>query len=337
MQTNSPKTSLRVAVLHGGGYVGMWMIELLLRHPEVSLKWVTSRSGAGRPVYSVHPTLFGKTSLLFSAPEEVDYNEVDVVFITAEHKQGVYVVMNLLEQGYKGKIIDLSADFRFEDASLYPTWFGYEHPAPDLLPLFQYGLVEVYETLIRESRYVANPGCFATALNLALYPLSGSLSGTHFHITAMTGASGSGNKASAGTHFPNRNGNVRTYKVLNHQHQPEILQTCGAETRFSFVPVSGPWTYGIWASIQFSAEVTKKQLDEWYYEAYGNQPGIRLWPSLPELLPVVGTPFCDLGTAAGKREGVVVVAIDNLWKGAASQAIQNMNLMTGLPVMKGLL
>ncbi|MBL7978769.1 MAG: N-acetyl-gamma-glutamyl-phosphate reductase [Bacteroidetes Order II. Incertae sedis bacterium] len=337
MQTNSPKPSIQAAVLHGGGYVGMWMIELLLRHPEVSLKWVTSRSGAGRPIHSVHPTLFGKTDLLFSAPEAVDYNELDVVFITAEHKQGVYVVMNLLEKGYNGKIIDLSADFRFQNASLYSTWFGYEHPAPDVLPLFQYGLVEIYEAQIRESRYVANPGCFATALNLALYPLSRSLPETHFHITAMTGASGSGNKASAGTHFPNRSGNVRTYKVLNHQHQPEILQTCGVETMFSFVPVSGPWTYGIWASIQFSAEVTKKQLDEWYLEAYGNQPGIRLWPSLPELLPVVGTPFCDLGTAAGKREGVVVVAIDNLWKGASSQAIQNMNLMTGLPVMKGLL
>lgn len=328
---------IKAAVLHGGGYVGMWMIELLLRHPEVNLSCVTSRSGAGSPLHAAHPTLFGKTNLLFSAPEAVDYHDFDVVFITAEHKQGVFVVMELLKQGYQGKIIDLSADFRFDDAALYPKWFGYEHPAPDLLPLFQYGLVEVYEAQIRESTYVANPGCFATALNLALYPLANALPQTHFHLTAMTGASGSGNKASAGTHFPNRNGNMRTYKVLNHQHQPEILQTCGTDTSFSFVPVSAPWTYGIWATIQFSAKVTKSQLDGWYAAAYDGKPGIRLWPSLPELLPVVGTPFCDLGTAAGDREGVVVVAIDNLWKGAASQAIQNMNLMTHLPVMTGLL
>ena len=327
----------KVGVLHGGGYVGMWMIELILRHPKAELTVVTSRSGGGQPLHSVHPMLFGKTHLNFTAPEDANLHECEAVFITAEHKQAVYVVQDLLNSGYEGKIIDLSADFRFNDASLSPRWFGYEHPNPALLNQFVYGLAEVNGAAIQSTHYVANPGCFATALNLAMYPISKHLPGTHLHITAITGASGSGNKASVGTHFPNRSGNMRTYKVFNHQHQPELDMVLGSDISYSFVPSSGPWTYGIWATLQFRSEVTKEALAKWYHEAYAGFDCIRIWDQVPELLPVVGTPFCDLGWTVRDGNVVIGVAIDNLWKGAASQAVQNFNLMMGWPDALGLL
>lgn len=326
----------KVAVLHGGGYVGWWVIELLLKHPYIQLTTVTSRSGAGQPLHTVHPNLFGKSALTFTDPKDFDPNEVEAVFITAEHKQAVYVVMDLMEQNYQGLIIDLSADFRFEDAALYPQWFGYEHPAPELLHQFVYGLAEVKTAEIQASRWIANPGCFATAINMAMYPISKHLDHTNIAITAMTGASGSGNKPSSTTHFPARSGNMRTYKTFAHQHQPELDLINGTHLSYQFVPVSAPWTYGIWATLQFQADLDQATLDRWYQEAYADFRCVRLWDRLPELLPVVGTPFSDLGWYVQEGKVVIVTAIDNLWKGAASQALQNMNLAFGWEDHKGL-
>lgn len=323
----------RIAVLHGAGYVGNTLLNLLLVHPNISLEVVTSRSGAGKPVYESHPNLFGKTELQFTAPEDAEVLDMDCIFICAEHKQSVYVTMDLLEKGYEGRIVDLSADFRLADPDLYPQWYGYEHPSPELLAKFVYGLTEVNTEAIRNTRFVANPGCFASTINLGLYPLSKHLPQLDVSVTAMTGASGSGAKPQAGTHFPTRSGNMRAYaKPFKHRHQPELLQIIGQNQTIAFVPVSAPWTLGIWAMMHLTLPdgVTEAEVLSWYREEYEGKACIRFWGNqLPQLLPVVNSPFCDIGLQVEGNRLVIVSATDNIMKGAASQAVQNMNLMFG--------
>jgi N-acetyl-gamma-glutamyl-phosphate reductase len=328
-----------VALLHGAGYAGGELIRLLLNHPNVALERVTSRSQAGEPIWHSHPTLRHQTDLCFSNSDDPSVEGIDAVFIAAEHGQSARLAADLLDRGFDGSIIDLSADFRLRDASLYPLWYGSEHPRPDLLPHFQYGMAEVYGAYAPGTRLIANPGCFATGIALALWPLSRRLDPLHAAVTALTGASGSGAKPSATTHFPTRDGNVRAYKVMGHQHTPEIQQCLGEHVRFVFTPVSGPWVRGIWgtAHITLPAGVDTTTVGSWFEEAYGSRPFVRLWPNeLPELRFAVGTPFCDLGWIVRDGELVVAFSLDNLLKGAASQAVQNLNLVYRWPETAGL-
>ncbi|MEM8601042.1 MAG: N-acetyl-gamma-glutamyl-phosphate reductase [Bacteroidota bacterium] len=337
---------LHVAILHGAGYAGGELLRLLLGHPYAEAVAVTSRSQAGKPVWTAHPSLRGQTDLAFIAPDDLDVGAFDAAFVAAEHGQGAAAVVALREHGFGGPIIDLSADHRFRNAAIYPDWFGFEHPAPDHLAEATYGLVEVNAPYADGTRLVANPGCFATGLALALHPLAANL-GTddmgafEAHVTALTGASGSGTRPKTTTHFPTRSGNVRAYKVLRHQHLPEVEAALGVETgRIHFVPTSGPWTRGIWgtAHATLPSGVTQDEVGGWYEDAYADKPLVRFEAStLPELLPVVGTPFCDLGVVVQGRHLVVGFALDNLLKGAASQAVQNLNLVCGLPETAGLL
>ena len=331
---------MNVAILHGAGYVGRTTASLVLQHPNLTLKAVTSRSFDGQPLWTLHPHLRGRTDVQFIAPHKINYADYEVLFITAGHSEAAALVKDILAGGYKGKIIDLSADFRLQDPTLYPKWFHFEHPAPELLPQFVYGLTEVNRAQIVTAQYIANPGCFATALNLALYPIAKNLKGFHAAITAMTGASGSGNKASATTHFPDRYGNIKAYKTFSHQHQTELDLVCGNDFSYAFVPVSAPWTFGIWGTlhIQSSHLPDEATLAKWFNEAYVNAPLIRiLGKEMPQLLPVVQSPFADLGWAHNGDHLVIGVAIDNTMKGAASQAIQNLNVMMGWQEQLGLL
>lgn len=338
MSTNDKK---RVAVLHGAGYTGGELIRLLLSHPDVSLEAVTSRTFADQPVWVAHAKLRGQSDLVFTDPEQLDVAALDAVLIAAEHGKGVHTVQHhLLGEGFRGCIVDLSADFRFSDPAHYDKWFGYTHPAPELLDHFAYGLVERFAPYPEGTRYIANPGCFASAIGLALWPIAHHLPDVHASVTALTGASGSGAKPKSTTHFPTRDGNVRAYKVFAHQHSPEIAHTIGPNASFSFAPVSGPWTRGIWGTAHFSvpAGVDENAIAGWFEDAYGDSPFIRCWPGqLPELRNAVNTPFCDIGWIVDGSQGVVGFAIDNLLKGAASQAIQNLNLVLGLPETAGLL
>jgi LysW-gamma-L-alpha-aminoadipyl-6-phosphate/LysW-L-glutamyl-5-phosphate reductase len=324
-----------VAILHGAGYTGGELIRLLLRHPHLRLECVTSRSFAGQPLWAAHPDLRGQTELHFS--EECD--GADALLLAAEHGQAARMVPGLIDGGHEGPIVDLSADFRFSSPAIYPHWFGFDHPAPELLKDFQYGLPEVYAPYASNVRLVANPGCFATALTLALHPLAAHQLLLSASVTALTGASGSGATPRATTHFPTREGNVRAYKALAHQHLPEVLSTLG-DVDIHFVPVSGPWVRGIWgtAHVELSDEVGPDQIKDWYESAYGESPAVRLWPDqLPEMRSSVNTPFCDIGWVQKGDHLVVGFALDNLLKGAASQAVQNLNLVMGLPEMAGLL
>ncbi len=331
---------IRVAVLHGAGYVGGELIRLLLGHPHATISAVTSRSFAGEPVHDAHAALRGVTALAFVAPEALDASAFDAAFVCAEHGQGAAAVMALRERGFDGLIVDLSADHRLRDAGLYPKWYRMLHPAPERLAETVYGMADVVAAELRGATLVANPGCFATGLGLALWPLAQHLGCFEAHVTALTGASGSGARPSATTHFPSRDGNVRAYKVLGHQHLGEVQQLLGVDVNVRFAPASGPWTRGIWgtAHVALPDSVTTEDVGGWYAEAYADRPLVRLSPgTLPELLPVVGSPFGDLGWVVGDGALVVGFALDNLLKGAASQAVHNLNLALGLPETAGLL
>ena len=329
----------RIALLHGAGYAGGELIRLLASHPDLELAAVTSRSQAGQPLWSVHPHLRGIADGTFIEPDALDVAAIDAVLVAAEHGQAAHTVQALLEAGFDGPIVDLSADFRFHDAAIYPTWFGHEHPVPQLLETFAYGLPEVHAPYPRGQRRIANPGCFATGVTLALWPLAQHLERFDAAVTALTGASGSGTRPKVTTHYPTRDGNVRAYKVLVHQHLPEIEQTLGAGAGVQFVPASGPWTRGIWGTAQVAlpADTTEEDVRAWFDEAYAEAPFVRLWPELPELRTAVNSPFCDLGFVLRGPHLVVGFALDNLLKGAASQALQNLNLLLGLPETAGLL
>ena len=330
----------QVAILHSAGYTGAELARILIAHPSCRLTAVTSRSNAGQPLWQAHPTLRGYTDLVFSDPAEFDPREVDAVFIAAEHGLAAGIAQDLIARGYSGMIVDLSADFRLQDPDAYQARYGQRHPAPELLPGFVYGLAEVYGPYADGTRYVANPGCFATGLALALWPVAQAMGSVHASVTALTGASGSGVKPSATTHFSTRDGNVRAYRPLDHQHLPEVLQVLGPGSGVDFVPVSGPWTRGIWgtAHVRLPRAQSVETVTHWFESAYAGRDLARLNEGiLPELRWSVGTPFCDLGWIVKGDLLVVGFALDNLLKGAASQAVQNLNLLRGRPETEGLL
>jgi N-acetyl-gamma-glutamyl-phosphate reductase len=336
----SPSPKPRVALLHGAGYVGGELIRLLAGHPRLGLAAVTSRTYAGESVAAAHPALRGTTAVDFAAPDALNLADVDAAVVAAEHGSGMAAVAGLRAAGFDGPVVDLSADFRFESADAYETVFGTPHAAPDLLGDAVYGLPERTGRPNADTRLVANPGCFATGLALALGPLVDREASLVAHVTGLTGASGSGAQPSAATHFPDRDGNARAYKVLEHRHVDEIRRVLGPEPTVAFVPVSGPWTRGIWgtAHVEWPDAVGEDAVAGWFEAAYGDAPLVRLSAgTLPELQPVVRTPFCDLGWRVRGRTVVVGFALDNLGKGAATQAIQNLNRMLGLPETAGLL
>lgn len=332
-------SSPRVGLLHGAGYVGGELIRLLNGHPDATLSVVTSRTYAGEPVGTAHPSLRGQVKDAFVTPDELEIDALDALLVAGEHGQSMHLVPELLDAGFEGPIVDLSADFRFREASIYPEWFDVEHPAPGLLDGAVYGLSE-WSDAVDGAQLVANPGCYATGVALALAPLAAQGVPITAHVTALTGASGSGAQPSSATHFPDRDGNVRPYKVLEHQHEPEIKQVLGEHVALDFVPASGPWTRGIWgtAHVDWAGDVSADVVSEWFHEAYADAPCVRCSPgTLPSLQPVVRTPFCDVGWTHQGSTLVVGFALDNLLKGAASQAIQNLNRTLGLPETAGLL
>ncbi len=331
-------TKKSVAVLHAGGYAGRELTLLLLRHPFARVTTVTSRTFAGAPVHAAHPSLRGLTEMHFVDPDALNVSGMDAILLTAEHGKAALTVQQILRGGFEGPIVDLSADFRFSTGENYESTIGVAHPAPALLPRFAYGLAEVCAPY--PGRLVSNPGCFATGIALSLWPLSRTAGQFQAKITALTGASGAGTRPKTATHFPTREGNVRAYRTLAHQHLPEVLQILGSSVDIAFVPVSGPWTRGIWgtAHITLPGTVSESDVTEWFEAAYPPGRCVRLWPGqLPELRYAVGTPYCDIGWVV--RNGAIVIgfALDNLLKGAASQAVQNLNLVMGWPEMAGLL
>lgn len=334
----------KAAIIGGSGYGAGEMLRRLLIHPEVECVRVASIDHVGKPVWHAHPHLTGLTQLTF---EDISPREAakgcDVALLALPHKVTAAKVPELVELGVK--IVDMSGDFRLKDAAAYAKYYGNPHPVPDLLPSFVYGLPELNRTQIKASKYIASPGCFATTIELALLPLAkaGLLNGVTAHVVGITGSSGSGAAAQEGTHHPVRAVNLKTYKPLVHQHTPEILETLasagatGVELRFT--PVSAPLSRGIFVTVYLELPadaVDAPRLAALYDETYAHEPFVRRPTTrLPEVAAVAGSNYAEVGFAvgevvSGKRTVVCFSAADNLIKGGAGQAIQNMNLVLGI-------
>jgi LysW-gamma-L-alpha-aminoadipyl-6-phosphate/LysW-L-glutamyl-5-phosphate reductase len=332
----------KACVIGGSGYGGGEMIRRLLLHPEVELVRVASIDHVGEPISGVHPNLEGRTRLVFEnlSPGEAAAG-MDVVLLALPHKVTASKVPEILATS--AKIVDLSGDFRLTDRDSYRKHYGAEHPHPELLGTFVYGLPEQNREKIRAARCVASPGCFATTIELALLPLAraGLLEGS-VETTAITGSSGSGVSPSAGTHHPVRAQNLRTYKPLDHQHVPEIEQLLasagGKGVALQFVPISAPLTRGIFATtfVRVPATLAEADVAALYEAAYRDEPFTRVPRGrLPEVVAVAGSNHAEVGVKLGpvvdgKRLLTCFSALDNLIKGGAGQGIQNMNLVLGL-------
>ncbi len=327
----------------GSGYGAGEIMRRLLLHPEVELARVASIDYVGEPLSAAHPNLEGLSDLVFeNIPPEEAAKGMDVVLLGLPHKVSATHVPKILETG--AKVVDLSGDFRLKSVRL-PTkaYYGGKHPSPGLLERAVYGLPELNREAIKKATLVASPGCFATTIELGLLPLAkkGLLAGS-IETVAITGSSGSGAAAQAGTHHPVRAVNLKTYKPLNHQHVPEILETlafAGAKgLALHFVPVSAPLSRGIFATsfVRVDASVTKDQIAAAMHEAYANEPFVRVPKKrLPEVVAVSGSNYAEVGFEIGPVEDVKRLlacfsAIDNLIKGGAGQGVQNMNLVLGL-------
>ena len=331
---------IRVAIFGGSGYGGSELLRILLFHPNVELVFVTANEHAGKPVGEVHRNLNGLTELGFvTAPESID--NVDCVFLALPHGQAMDIVPRL---PVEIKAIDLSGDFRLRDQAVFEKHYKQPHTAMQSQAEFVYGLTETNREAIRGARLISNPGCFATATLLGLAPLvaNSALTGRVI-VDAKTGSSGSGAKAAGNTHHPQRMNSFYAYKPFTHQHVPEIeqeLEHVGDWTNeLVFMTHSLPVSRGIFASIyaESKRDLTEEELRGMFAGYYRDEFFVRLVNGSPDINWVKTTNFCDIGFAARGKQIVVFSALDNLVKGAAGQAVQNMNLMFGLDEKSGLM
>ncbi|HVG20588.1 MAG TPA: N-acetyl-gamma-glutamyl-phosphate reductase [Blastocatellia bacterium] len=336
---------IKVGILGGSGYGGSELLRILLFHPQVEVKAVTAGEHAGKRVDAVHPNLAKLTDLKFDAlPDPGSLGGLDCVFLALPHGQAMEIVPALPRST---RVIDLSGDFRLSDAASFERFYGRRHTAMDAQREFVYGLTEVNRSRIKEAGRIANPGCFATALELGLYPFvaSGLVAGKVI-ADLKTGSSGSGAKAAANTHHPKRANSFYAYKTFEHQHQPEVEQLLAAvnprwatDNSLVLQTHSLPTVRGIFASIYITTAepVTRARVGELMQDFYGKEFFIRLVDASPDINWVKNTNFVDVGYFASGDTAIVFVAIDNLVKGAAGQAVQNMNLMFGVEERTGLM
>ena len=333
---------LKIAIFGGSGYGGSELLRLLLQHPHAEIDFVTANEHAGEAVSEVHRNLLGLTDLRFiKPPEDVEnLKDLDCVFFALPHGQAMEIAPKLPANI---KVVDLSGDFRLSDPAVFAEHYGREHAAMGLQSQFVYGLTETNREEIKLARCVANPGCFATATLLGLAPLTtNNLLTCRVIVDAKTGSSGSGAKSAANTHHPQRSNSFYAYKPFTHQHVPEIEQELSRIGEWSnelvFMTHSLPVSRGIFASIytETKTEISSSDARAIFADFYRDSFFVRLVDSSPDINWVKTTNFCDIGFAARGRQLVVFTAIDNLVKGAAGQAVQNMNLMFGLDEKIGL-
>jgi N-acetyl-gamma-glutamyl-phosphate reductase len=336
-------TTIKTAIFGGSGYGGSELLRLLLSHPHAQVKFVTANEHAGKSVGEVHRNLYGLTDLVFQLGSDVekDLKDVDCAFLALPHGQAMELVPRL-PAGIK--VIDLSGDFRLRNKQEFVEHYGREHTAMQLQADFVYGLTETNRDVIAVANRISNPGCFATATILALAPLvaQGFIDG-RVVVDAKTGSSGSGAKPAANTHHPQRMNSFYAYKPFTHQHLPEIEQELRAVGEWGnelvFMTHSLPVSRGIFASVYVETQtaMSEDELRELFQHFYRDSPFVRLVKGSPDINWVKTTNFCDIGFATRERQVVVFSALDNLVKGAAGQAIQNMNLMFDLDERSGLM
>lgn len=328
---------ISVAIAGGSGYTGGELVRLLLQHPEVEVRQITSERFAGKSINKAHPNLRKSTDLKFCAVDELE--NADVLFLALPHGRAMAQIDRFRDLA--ASVIDLSGDFRLDDAGAYRKWYGQEHPRPELLAEFVYGVPEVNRERLASARYATGAGCNATATILALRPLFKRSMVDHAVVEVKTGSSEAGNAASEASHHPERSGAVRSYKPTGHRHVAEMLQVLGAEARIHFSATSIEMVRGVLATAHVFLKERVTEKDAWriYREDYGGERFIRIVKErsgiyrYPEPKLLAGTNYCDIGFELDPEADrlVVISAIDNLMKGAAGQAVQAFNIMQGLP------
>jgi len=339
---------ISVGIVGGTGYTGSELLRLLVQHPQAQVRSVTSRAEAGTRLDAAFPQLRGHLDLVFAEPERAGLAECDLVFFATPNGTAMTQASQLLAAGVR--VIDLAADFRLDDVALWERWYGMGHAAPELVADAVYGMPELHRDAIREARLVANPGCYPTAVTLGLLPLieSGLVETNRVIADVKSGVSGAGRKASANLLMAEVGESFKAYSVAGHRHQPEICanirRATGRELGLTFVPHLVPMVRGIEATLyvplKAAGNSSPAELQRLFEGRYATEPFVDVMPAdAPlETRSVRGTNLCRLGVSEPLGGGIVVVqsVIDNLVKGAAGQAVQNMNLMFGIDETTGL-
>ncbi|MEO8342567.1 MAG: N-acetyl-gamma-glutamyl-phosphate reductase [Gallionella sp.] len=338
---------IKVGIVGGTGYTGVELLRLLAAHPQVALQVITSRADAGTPVSQMFPSLRGYVDLPFTHPDQAQLEKCDLVFFATPNGIAMQQVRALLDAGVK--VIDLAADFRLQDIASWEKWYGMPHACPDLVAEAVYGLPEMNRAKIKSARLIANPGCYPTAVQLGFIPLleAGVIEPDSLIADAKSGVSGAGRKTEMGNLFSEAADNFKAYGVAGHRHLPEITQglaqAANKEISLTFVPHLTPMLRGIHATLYgrltdeklLSRHRPEVDLQALFEQRYANEPFVDVMPagSLPETRSVRGANHCRIAVhrPQGGNTVVVLSVIDNLVKGAAGQAVQNMNLMFGLP------
>ncbi|MBI2520651.1 MAG: N-acetyl-gamma-glutamyl-phosphate reductase [Bdellovibrio sp.] len=340
---------IKAALMGGSGYAAAELIKRLVHHPDVHLNRISSIDHVGKNVGQVHRCFGDRLPYILEdiSPQELT-KDCEIVFLALPHHVSFLKVPELMKMNIK--IIDFSGDYRIKSAAIYNSYYKTTHSNPENLEKFVYGLPELNKNEIKTAKYIANPGCFPTSVALGLLPLAknGLLKGK-VRTIGPTGSSGSGVVPQEGTHHPIRVSNLKSYKPLTHQHQPEMEQTLiaagGKDLSIDFIPMSAPLARGILTNsvVDLPASITEGDIEKLYRDYYKNEPFIRLVSpkGLPEVINIAHTNFVEIGWAlreekSGSKSFAVMTAIDNLVKGAAGQAVQNMNLMFGFEEMAGL-
>lgn len=336
---------IKVGIVGGTGYTGVELLRLLAQHPQAEVVVITSRSENGVKVTDMYPNLRGHyDGLAFSVPDTATLGTCDVVFFATPHGVAHGLAAELLATGTR--VIDLSADFRLQDAQEWAKWYGQPHGAPELLPEAVYGLPEVNREQIRSARLIAVPGCYPTATQLGLLPLleKGLADASRLIADCKSGVSGAGRAAKIGSLFTEAGESMMAYAVKGHRHLPEITQglrrAAKGDVGLTFVPHLTPMIRGIHATLYATVADTSVDLQALYEQRYANEPFVDVMPagSHPETRSVRGANMCRIAVHRPQGSELVVVlsVIDNLVKGASGQALQNMNIIFGLDERLGL-
>ena len=336
---------INVGIVGGTGYTGVELLRLLAQHPEVNLVKITSRSEAGMAVCDLFPNLRGYVDIAFSEPNTSQLQQCDLVFFATPNGVAMQHVPELLQSGVK--VIDLAADFRLKNEDEWQKWYGQPHACPQLLDTAVYGLPEVNRQAIKAAQLVANPGCYPTAVQLGLLPLmeNGLIDASRIIADCKSGVSGAGRKANVGTLLCEASESLKAYAVTGHRHLPEIIQglqaISGTPVGLTFVPHLTPMVRGIHATLYTELnDKSQVELQELYTVRYQKEPFVDILPEggHPETRSVRGANTCRIAIHKPQQRNTVVIlsVIDNLVKGAAGQAVQNMNIMFGLEEAMGL-
>jgi N-acetyl-gamma-glutamyl-phosphate reductase len=338
-------TVISACIVGASGYSGAELLRLLSTRDDVLIRKAIAGSSAGKRVDELYPAYAGRIDGVFESLNIDDLGGVDIAFVALPSGESMKVVPALMYR--VGKVIDLSGDFRLTERSVYEEYYRHSHTAFDLVDRAVYGLPEINRKNVESAGLVANPGCYATSIVLALLPVLGEsiIEPDRITVTSMSGVSGAGRASSVELSFAEVNENIRAYKVPGHQHIPEVesvlKRATGKDVRIAFIPHLVPVTRGIYTTItaRLRRSISDKEIADCFTSFYSRAPFVRYRRTIPQLTDVVRTNFCDIGCIVDNRANSIVIisVLDNLLKGAAGQAVQNMNIMCGLPETRGLI